>query len=1428
MSGKPEEPVENGGDREPFFNELETALDHAEEIIHVIDKDFRVIYGNSSFFRAVKETTKQDPSKAIGGNLFDVLPFLGKKMESEYKKVFKTKKQVITEEKNTIEGEDFYTRVRKVPLFKDGRVEKILTVVRDITKQKKVEEELKESEKQYRELVDNASVGIYKGNLTGEMLFVNKTLARMFEFGSPKEMMAHGALARYQDLCDKKVFIENLRENGEVHNFEIGTTTKKGKARRVLVSASLKDGIISGMVRDITRRKQAEEALQESEEKYRNLVERANDGICIIQDTVVKFANHKLTEMIGYTEEKLLGTSFPDYVHPDELSKLQRAHERFVSGKDREQRFETTLVRKDKSRFEAFLNISETMFDEQAAALVIIHDISEYKQTEEALRESEEKYRNLVERANDGIAIIQDGVIKYANQQVMDIVGYTPEELKDTPFSRYLHPDELHKLKDRYRRRMAGEDVPAIYETILRHKDGSDVTVEINAGITTFFGRPGDLALVRNITERKKIEERLRVSEENYRSFVENFQGIAFRTHANWTPIFFHGAVQEITGYTEDDFLAGKPRWDQVVHEDDLSWLMEKYPPEIFSKPGFSAEREYRIIRKDGEVRWVHDLIQAISDGSGNVIFHQGGLYDITDRKEAEKALRESEETYRTLTEHLNVGVFRNTPGPKGKFIEVNPAIVEMFGYDSKEEFLNVKVSQLYKHPGERKRYGKKMVKNGSVRNEVLELKKKDKSTFWASVTAVAIPDNEGKVRYYDGIIEDITARKEIQEALRLEMARLEELLESSPEAIVMTDNDGKVLHVNSEFSRMFGFTSKEASGRLVDDLVAPGELNQEANLNTQRMAKGERITQEAVRRHKDGSPIDASLLGAPVVVEGKQVGVYCIYRDISERKNAEKLQKVIYEITAASNTSQDLDEFFAIIKDQLGKIVDTTNFFIVLYDKESDTLSLPFFVDEKDEFTSFPAGKTITALVIRNNKALLLTEADIERMAKTGEIEIHGTPSKIWLGVPLIVQGEVIGAVVVQSYEDASRYTTEDQEILKFVSDQISVAIARRKAEKKIRETNRELSNAKQVWEDTFTSMADGISIHNETFEITQANDALCELLGKKREELIGKKCYEIFHQRYSPPTYCPMKRTRETGEKCIEEVYEPTLDRYFLISTSPITSSTENGETNGNGAGNGSLLGVVHSVRDITELKEREQTLKKLNEELEVSNKMKSEFVSIVSHDFGNPLGVILGNLELMMMGAYGELTPKIKEKLESMQETTRRLNKLRTDTLDLTKMDLGQLSLEKEEFDLCELTYKVVEELNPKIEEKKQPVLVTCPENGLMISADHSRVFQVVENYLSNAIRYTAKGKTVEVFIEEKGAEVILRVKDEGRGIPSEELENVFLRFYRIGEKVAGSTGLGLSIVKGIVKAHGGRCWAESEGVGRGSTFCFTLPK
>ena len=231
------------------------------------------------------------------------------------------------------------------------------------------------------------------------------------------------------------------------------------------------------------------------------------------------------------------------------------------------------------------------------------------------------------------------------------------------------------------------------------------------------------------------------------------------------------------TSIEDGKFLAANQTLAKLMGYDSVDHLIEEY---VTSKHYTDPKRREELLhqiqskgRVDGfeiEMTRTDGSLVQISISAAAYPEHgylEGVVTDITGRKQAADALRESEQRYKSLTTNLNVGVYRNTIGPSGKFIEANPAIVNMFGYKRREEFLSVSVSDLYKNPNDRKEYNTKMLRVGSVRNEVLQLQRKDGTSFTGSVSAVVVKDENGEAKYYDGIIEDITERKLVEKALQ-------------------------------------------------------------------------------------------------------------------------------------------------------------------------------------------------------------------------------------------------------------------------------------------------------------------------------------------------------------------------------------------------------------------------------------------------------------------------------------------------------------------------------------------------------------------------------------------------------------------------------------------------------------------------------------
>ncbi|MBV9774634.1 MAG: hybrid sensor histidine kinase/response regulator [Gemmatimonadetes bacterium] len=225
-----------------------------------------------------------------------------------------------------------------------------------------------------------------------------------------------------------------------------------------------------------------------------------------------------------------------------------------------------------------------------------------------------------------------------------------------------------------------------------------------------------------------------------------------------------------------------------------------------------------------------------------------------------------------------------------------------------------------------------------------------------------------------------------------------------------------------------------------------------------------------------------------------------------------------------------------------------------------------------------------------------------------------------------------------------------------------------------------------------------------------------------------------------------------------------------------------------------------------------------------------MKADFYSMVTHDLRNPAGNVWGVIRMLLSGKAGPLTPRQEQLLGIAQTSASRLVGLINDYLDFAKLDAGFLRLDRRDAELCEVVRAGVLQAEPQAQVRQQTLSVTLPRESIPAHVDPERLEQVLDNLISNAIKYTPDGGGIEVALERRGEEALLRVRDTGQGIPPEQLPALFAKYHRVpGEATRGiqGTGLGLLIVKEIVEAHGGTVHAESEGRGQGTTFVVAIP-
>ena len=331
----------------------------------------------------------------------------------------------------------------------------------------------------------------------------------------------------------------------------------------------------------------------------------------------------------------------------------------------------------------------------------------------------------------------------------------------------------------------------------------------------------------------------------------------------------------------------------------------------------------------------------------------------------------------------------------------------------------------------------------------------------------------DDKIVGYRGVVTDISKQKEYENQIVREKAFLEHLYDSIPAAIVITDTSGIISMINREFTDLFGFTMEEAVNKNIDDLVVPEDLKEEAIKIDNLASINKKEVRQTIRMDKAGNRIHVILIATAIVINDEIVANLGIYRDItSERKN-QLLQEILFNISTAALKQYDIKEIYPIIVHELSKIWDTNNFFIALYDKNSETLSLPFFTDEKDNFYEIPTKKTITGWVIRHNKSVLLKGKDLKLLDESGDIDLIGTPCKVWMGVPLNVESETIGVMCLQDYYNEDKFSQDDLYIMDFIANQIAIAIQRRMMLDKIilsRQKAEDAAQSKQLFMSTMS----------------------------------------------------------------------------------------------------------------------------------------------------------------------------------------------------------------------------------------------------------------------------------------------------------------------------------------------------------------------
>jgi PAS domain S-box-containing protein len=812
--------ITDGEKAEKTLEQYELMVESAHDAIFFKDRLSRYVIANDKTLESFGLSREQ----VIGKSDYEIMADKEQARQNieNDQVVFETGKlKEYVKEMASVNGAKLLFQTIKVSLFSENRdVIGLIGIARDITEHKRIDEALRISEQQYRTTLNSMQDAIHVVDAGLTVVLINE---RFLQWLEELGIEIHDPIGRSipeifpflpDKVCDeyRHVFeygdILTTEDTIKVADRHITTNTRK-----IPVYKENKIVQVVTIIRDITENKRAEEALRESEEKYRTLFESANDAIFALQvdgsNLSFKECNSHTMEMFKCRREDIIGKSPVDFspsVQPDGTISKERAAElcaAAVAGVP--QRFEWKHCRLDGAEFDAEVTLNCVDIAGEICLQAIIRDISERKQSEEALHESENRYRSVVENAREGIAVVQDGILKFVNPYLVNAMGYSENEHLSRPFIEFVHQDDRKLVMEIYMKRFKGEEIPLVYEFRTVDKQGNTKWLENNGIMIEWDGKPATLNFLRDITGRKMAEESLRQSQERLKILFESAPDAYYIHDLEGNFIDGNKAAEELVGYAKEEAI-GKSMFELgMITEADVPKVIAAIAANREGKP--AGPQELLLNHKNGSKVMVEIRSYPVDIAGETLIL--GIARDITERKKAEAALAESELKFRKFFE--NEPEYCYMISPEGTILEANYAALNTLGY-TMEELAGKPVASIYA-PESYSRMHQLLTQwenTGKIRDEEMVILTKNGEKRTVLLSATQVLHDDGKPLYSVSIQRDITGRKRAEEANRISVRHFEDLFNKAAIPLCLVSKELSKLNINTQFEKTFGYSQEE------------------------------------------------------------------------------------------------------------------------------------------------------------------------------------------------------------------------------------------------------------------------------------------------------------------------------------------------------------------------------------------------------------------------------------------------------------------------------------------------------------------------------------------------------------------------------------------------------------------------------------------
>lgn len=1413
---------------------------------------------------------------------------------------------------------------------KDGKIYRIIGTSRDVTEEKRAQQEAANHQKNLQITLDGLSANIAMLDETGKIILVNKAWR---EFASENGETPNNVSENinYLDVCDNasgkfnkeaKPFAEGIRRviSGELPYFSMQYPCNSPKKERwflgkvtSLAAKGKKQIVISH--ENITELKLAQKQIIASEKKYKSTFNSAPLSIFISnKNGKIIEVNKRVCELLGYTLTEIVNKNIADITYHEDIKLSKKTIKQSVS---KEAEYFSIVKRYlHKNGNIIWGNVSIKSFFDESGNFVynmgIVEDITDKVITDNELKKTNDKIKSILTAAPIGIGLVVNRVFEEVNDNFCKMIGFSRKELIGQN-ARMIYPSDIEYEfvgKEKYNL-IAQKDIGEVV-TKLKCKNGKIIDVSMKSTpIDKNDLSKGVTFSVEDITEKIRIENELKLSEERYKSSFNLAPFGIVLADQNMNIIDCNEQFIEILGYSKKEIKDKSIK--EITYKEDIEESKKQFNSSINGKIN-SFQVIKRYVCKNGNIIWGKANVRAIYDNNGKFLNNIATIENITEKKKAEEELKLSEDKFRKafITSPDAMNINRRSDG---MFVSINNAFLKISGYKLKEVIGKTSIElNVWEDPNDRLKLVKGLEKKGYVENLEANFKMKNGKIINGLMSASIIQINGEDCLL--SITRDITDRKIIEQKLKESEENYQHIIHGMQDMVFVIDWNGKIMDVNNSAIKNLGYSK--------DELINLSLTKLDSSLSLKEIKKllknfpTEKI-QSFQTKHltKDKKEIPVEIQSTVIKYQGKSV-ILSIARDISFRKLAEEKIKASEE--NLKSFFNNVDELIFILDDK-GNIIETNETVEKrLGYKKNELLNKPILSvhppKRKNEVIKIVQemieGKRENCPIplITKDKKLVPVETHIKKGIWEGKPAVFGTSkditeiviseekfSKAFHNNPAIAgfidleTGKYIQ--VNETFYNKLEFTPEEvigkraSEVIKMDIGFPNFALEKLKEKTKVEnletiiysksgkplnvllnaeiiEVNEQKYNfttaiditQRKKYEDELRIFSQAVRQSQVSIVITDiegrveyVNPKFTEVTGYSFLEVLGEKTSILKSGLMDNKFYDDLWDTIKSGKVWIG-VFNNKKKNGDIFSESAIISPIKNSKNE--------IEHFVALKEDITEkviidqelkryqndleelvrdrtkslekeIKKREKAEKKVKSALEKEielGKLKSSFISTVSHEFRTPLTSIYSSLELVERYSNKWDKNKVNEHYGRIKNSIEHLTNILEEILKLNRSQTGRVEFNPELTDLNLFCSEIVADFEIILANKQSlQYSYSLPETAYIVDKYLLKI--ILSNLISNAIKFSHEEGLIKLNLSINNNWIQFKIKDDGIGISNEDLNKVFDPFYRSSSvsTIPGS-GLGLSITKSYVEVHKGNIKVTSK-QNEGAEFTVLIP-